>query len=372
MRDKLHILGRFPPPRDGQALATQWLADLLETRYDVHRFSTMQSRRAMLPKGLGGAYYTSRHYWRLKSGLRTALSDGKPVIWCSISSQKMGHWRDLLTVLPAFQPDQRIVAAVHWGNFSRLFDRHLTRQTAKHIVERVACFVVLSEILEAHIADWIPTHKRWVIPNYVPPCGSATEVTRKHSRRTQGRPLRVLYLSNMIESKGYLDVLEALAMARKSGLNLRADYAGRWNSDADRQAFEARLMALDLQDVVSHHGPVMEYSRVQALHLAADAFLLPTYYPTEAQPLSIIETLSAGTPVIVTRHASIEAMVREEQEALFVPPRAPEAIAQALIRLSDAERWRILSAGARQRYDACFSADVILGKWIELLGSLNS
>ena len=370
MHNRLHIVGRFPPPRDGQSVATQWLANLLGATYDVHRFSTMQEHRALLPKGLAGTFYTSCHYLRLKSNLRTALSDGGPVIWCSISGQKMGHWRDLITVLPAFQPGQHIVASVHWGNFSRLFERQLTRYSARRIVERVDCFVLLSKLLEAHVADWIPAHKRHVIPNFVPPCGSTQEVNQKHKRRHRSRPLRVLYLSNMIESKGYLDVLEALAIARREGMALEADYAGRWNSDADRQAFEARVEALELRDIVTHHGPITAYSRVQAMHLAADVFLLPTYYNIEAQPMTIIESLSAGTPVIVTRHASIEAMVREDCEALFVPPHAPEAIAQALISLHNVERWQALSKGARARYESCFSAAVIRNSWTELLQSL--
>ena len=87
--------------------------------------------------------------------------------------------------------------------------------------------------------------------------------------------------------------------------------------------------------------------------------------------MSIIESLSAGTPVIVTRHASIEAMVRKDREALFVPPRAPDAIAQALISLNDAERWRVLSRGARARYEFNFSADVLRNSWTALLQSLS-
>ena len=370
MRERLHIVGRFPPPRDGQAVATQWLADLLSTTYDVRPFSTMQPDRALSPKGLAGSLHTSRHYLRLKPILNATLSDGMPVIWNSISGQRLGHWRDLLTVIPAFQPGQHVVAQIHWGNFNRLFKHRTTRPTAMRIVSRVNCFVVQSELLEARIADWVPAHKRRVIPYYVPPCGSAIDVNDKRKRRSQDRPLRVLFLSNMIESKGYLDVLEALAIARKAGLSLEADYAGRWNADADRQAFKARTQALNLQDIVMHHGAVTDYKQVQALHLAADAFVLPTYYPVEAQPLAIIESLSAGTPTIVTRHASIENMVREDREALFVPPRDPEAIAQALIDLNDLNRWHALSQGAHARYESCFSAEAIRHYWADLLRNL--
>ena len=36
----VHLIGRFPPPVDGQTLATQRLAELLAPRHTVQRFDT--------------------------------------------------------------------------------------------------------------------------------------------------------------------------------------------------------------------------------------------------------------------------------------------------------------------------------------------
>ena len=90
--------------------------------------------------------------------------------------------------------------------------------------------------------------------------------------------------------------------------------------------------AAGLNAVITHHGGVTDRARIKALYLDADVFLLPSYYPTEAQPLTIIEALNAGTPVVVTRHSGIPEMVRGDKEALFVPPRAPDTSAVARSR----------------------------------------
>ena len=69
-------------------------------------------------------------------------------------------------------------------------------------------------------------------------------------------------------------------------------------------------------------------------------------------------------PVIVTRHAAIEEMVREGKEALFVSPRAPEDIAKALTQISNYTLWQSLSANARQRYIDYFGAGAVSKKWL--------
>ena len=370
MAQRVHIVGRFPPPRDGQTIFTQCLSDLLADAYEVRNFSTSHIGTDLQPKGTARLGATALHYLRLKPRLRRALSDNAPVIWCSISSQLLGHWRDLITITPCFKPGQKIIASIHWGNFSDVFERHLTGPTARRLVRRIDRYVIQSASLAGTLTGWIPDDKLRVIPNYVPPCATTKELSAKAQSDAGGRNLRVLYLSNMIAEKGYLDVLEALALAKRQGMDVEADFAGRWNSQHDADAFEARIGALGLRGMVRAHGPVADRQRVQALFLAADVFVLPTYYPVEAQPMTIIEALSAGTPVIVTRHASIEEMVREGREALFVAPRTPEAIVHALRTLAHRTTWRAFSRQARQRYEDCFGASIVRKEWTSLIAGL--
>ena len=98
----------------------------------------------------------------------------------------------------------------------------------------------------------------------------------------------------MIEEKGYLDVLEAVAIGRQQGLNIEADFAGRWNAQKDAKTFDTLIQQKDLVGKVRAHGPITDRNRVQAFFLAADVFVLPTYYPVEAQPMTIIEAWSGG------------------------------------------------------------------------------
>ena len=370
------VLGRFPPPIDGQAVATKRLADLLAPSCEVHRIDLSARETGLTQARVRLRPEKVRHYLRVRRQTRSACraAPRATVLWTSVSPSPLGHLRDLFTVLPAFRPQQRVYAVVHWGNFERLFTSALTRWTARRLVERVTGFVFLSEQLSRRCAPWISADKRHVIPNTLGAdvrC-TAEEVAAKQQHRASRHTLRVLFLSNMISEKGYLDVLAAVGMMRQQGLPVEAHFAGGWTSEADRIAFERHVAADGLQGAVTHYGAVRDRARVKRLYLEADVFVLPTSYPTEAQPLSIIEALNAGTPVVTTAHAGIPEMVRHGQEALFVPPHDPARIAKAMQELADVRRWLDFSQRARQRFEAAFSPGVVRRRWEALLGEADS
>jgi glycosyltransferase involved in cell wall biosynthesis len=274
----------------------------------------------------------------------------------------------MLTVLPAFQPEQSVFGVVHWGNFDRVFRSPLTRWSARWVLRRLRGLVFLNEGLAERCAPWVPPAQRFVIPNTIHAALQCTDAEVEAKRQTHPHtPLRLLYLSNMIASKGYLDVLEAIARLHARGVAVQADFIGGWTAAADRDRFQARAAAHGVQEIVTHHGPVYDRDRVKHFYLEADVFLLPTYYPTEAQPLTILEAINAGTPVVTTRHASIPYMVRDGREALFVPPRDPDAIAAAVQRLAEPATWQPFSRRARQRFVDAFSPDAARRRWEALL-----
>jgi glycosyltransferase involved in cell wall biosynthesis len=99
-------------------------------------------------------------------------------------------------------------------------------------------------------------------------------------------------------------------------------------------------------------------------------FALPTAYPVEAQPLTVIEALAAGTPVVVTRQGGLPEMITDGVEGQFVPPRAPEAVAEAVEALTAPGRWAPASTAARARFERAFSPEAVGARWQGALARL--
>lgn len=364
------IIGRFPPPYDGQALLTRRLETLLESKYDVHRISTSAPEGDEVAAEVKFRPERIRFYLQTLPVMRRKLREhpGAPVLWPSISPSLLGHWRDMIATLPAIQPEQPVIGISHRGNFHEVFESSITRPTALRLVRRLRAFVFNDGLSEA-CAPWIPAEKRIEIPNTIDDDLSCTpeEIYRKRESRMQRASLRLLFLSNMIPEKGYIDVLEAVKILRNRARPVTITYAGRWVDEEGRKKFESYVREHGLEDCVEHRGSVRDRAEIKRLHLESDVFLLPSYYPTEAQPLALIESLSAGTPVITTRHSGLPYMVQEGVQARFVPPRRPDAIAEAVESLLDKETWMHLSRGARKRFETHFSPDAVRKRWESLI-----
>ncbi len=378
----LIVAGRFPPPLDGQALATERLASLLAgpaesgqghrvVRVDVgapegeHVVTTVQAGRV-------GHFVGQRR--RLRAAL--AAEPGAAVLWPSVSPSLLGHARDRLVVVPAFGRSRPVIGVVHRGDFARLFERRVTRASGAALVRRLTAIVFLTDGLSDACARWVPDAKRRVVPNTIDDAAipARAEVARAQAERAARlaapRPaVRLLYLSGLVPSKGYPDVLEALAVLRGRGVDASATFAGRWASAEAERSFRARVAALGMVGHVEIAGAV-DRPAVRRLTLTHDVFALPTRYPFEAQPLTVIEALAAGTPVVVTRHAGLPEMVAGGREAEFVPHDAPAALADAAEAL--VARWPEASRQARARFEAAFAPDAVRARWLEILAWLSA
>lgn len=369
-KPKVFVVGRFPPPVDGQSMATQRLARLLEEPCNVkivnlsppddqvNEMSSLQPDRVV-------------HFLRMRDQAASALAlePNAPVLWTSISPSLLGHARDFLTIRRAFPKPQPVFGVVHRGDFNNLFSRPATKGTGKILFRRLQGLVFLNAMLAAKCAQWVPPHKRHLIPNTIDDeawC-SDEQVEESRLQRKKNENVRLLFLSNMIRSKGYMDVLEAVARLKSQDYHVEIDFIGSWTSDRDREAFEKKVARLGMETTVNHHGPIHDRTRIKNFYLDAHVFLLPTYYPTEAQPLTIIEALNAGTPVITTKQGGIPKMVRENQEAFFVPPRNPAAIADAVQKICAPDRWPAFSTNARKRFEEMFSPETVRAQWLDLL-----
>lgn len=95
---------------------------------------------------------------------------------------------------------------------------------------------------------------------------------------------------------------------------------------------------------------------VTELYPIMDIFVLPTLW--EGLPRVIPEAMAMGLPIVTTPVDGIPEAITDRINGLFVPPRDPKSLAEALIYLlKNPERARELGREAKKRVDPDFSAD---------------
>lgn len=264
-------------------------------------------------------------------------------LYLTNSQSWTGFLKDAVFILSARAGGHRIVLHLKGGNYDNFYrEQSRARQfLIRRTLTLADRLVVLGTALTEMYA-FVPGYREKVVVvvNGLPDDMPGWNRVRAAKSRT-GDQIRVLYLSNLIESKGYLDVLEAVRrLVRDHGLNLRADFCGGFRIMSDTKTYRSieearadfmdRIEACGLSDRVTWHGSVSG-ERKRELLARAHYFALPTAYKYEGQPVSIIEAMAYGALVISTRYRTIPEMLDEGRAGVFVEPGRPDQIVDAVL-----------------------------------------
>lgn len=296
-----------------------------------------------------------------------------------VAFSKFGFIRDLLIIWPAALLRKKIFVRVHSGGYGIFYANQssLMKMLIRQTLEKTYRIVVLGEGLRQQFDfDEKLIRKIIVVPNGINVPGRPTMILPKTYKSPE--ILRILYLSNLIESKGYLDVLKACQLMRKNGEDdFFCDFCGDFISIADEKdilppserekCFAQLIKEWNLSDHVAYHGSVVG-KRKKEIFESAHVFILPTNYLWEGQPLSIIEALSFGVPVIATPYRAITDQVIDGYNGLLVNYGHPDEIRAAIKQLkAGGEKYKKFSRNALAHYSENFTQEKHLDLLIPLI-----
>lgn len=246
------------------------------------------------------------------------------------------------------------VHTFHYGNYPHLPPR--TLKAERFFSRYVDRLVAVSESQRRAVAEChgLPPDRIQVVTNGVaprPPRPSAAVLADRREVFGAGpETLLVGCVAVLTEQKGIPDLLSAAVSLRRAQPAMRFAVVGGGPLEAD---LRARAHALGLDDVVTFTG-----WRTDALDLLSslDVFVMPSLW--EAMPMVLLEAMAAGLPIVVSRVADNHLIVEDESSGLLVPPRSPEALERAVLRLAtDPAKRAALGVAARARFEERFTVD---------------
>jgi glycosyltransferase involved in cell wall biosynthesis len=152
------------------------------------------------------------------------------------------------------------------------------------------------------------------------------------------------------EQKGQAYLIDALAQVVERRSPVKLVLVG-WG--ADEGALRARADARGVGDQVTF---AIERADAPAIVAASDVFAFPSLY--EGLGVALLEAMALRRPIVATDIAPLVEVVRDEVDALLVPPRDVQALASAVLRLVDDPAFAAaLAASAQQRVRESFTVE---------------
>lgn len=275
------------------------------------------------------------------------------VLYLVCSRSTAGFLRDLPAYLTQFF-GVRVVVHVHGSDIVGLCRRPWVGPIARFLLARCELIVPSAHLLvPLRGVGMRQVHLCENFSEYVEPSGASVLPTQAESG---SRPWRILWNSNVMASKGFFAVAEAVRSMVEEGRSVRLIVLGRPIGDEvmDLRACQDALLRLLGPGWIEHPGQV---DRAMAMHLLheADVVCLPSRYSSECQPLAVIEAMCAGRQLVIADTPALLATVGDYPCEKVSGPLASEvrfALQRIFERPVNDEALRAAVSRARSRFSA--------------------
>jgi len=347
------VIGPLPPPVHGVTIAIERLLAGRFEGFRLHHLDTSDSRDAKTIGKNDLQNYLSAidSYIRL---LVLLVRVRPAIVYVPISQTFIGYARDAVYLILAKALGRpKVIVHLHGGRFwdfyleSNPAARFFIDQSMK-LVDRA---IVLSDCFKPLFSRWLRAQQIDVVPNGTHTLIDSIDEKTSNFRRRGSRVRRVLYLSSLISTKGIYEFVAAAKCCLAKNPDLTFQIAGEWwDDDLSTKARTLALLGPETADRIQFLGLVTGKAKDDLLR-QADLFVLPTYYPHEGQPTVILEAMSAGTPVVATRHASIPEIIEDGVNGILIEKRDVASLSGAILRLAnDACLWERIAENAYAHY----------------------
>jgi glycosyltransferase involved in cell wall biosynthesis len=254
------------------------------------------------------------------------------VIYISLSESYLGNIKDLLFYVLLCGRLKLVTLHMLGGTgMDKLLNKNrITSFLNGFFMKKMNAVVVEGERGKIIFRKYFSPEKIKIVHNFADEYLHATsdEVEMKFKNKDI---INILYLSNLLHGKGYMELFNGYV---KLPLSIRQQmtltFVGGFQSINSEQEF---LNLIVNQPGIKYLGKFIGGAEKKELYLKSHIFCLPTYYPYEGQPISILEAYATGCAVITTNHAGIPDVFKDNVNGTLVKAMDTDDISRALTDL---------------------------------------
>lgn len=324
---KILFITPLPPPVHGSAMVSQYIKDsrLVQETFDCD-FVNLSTSRRMDEIGKGGAMKLVRFVGAYLAVFFKLLTSRYHLCYLAITCHGKGFLKDAPFVLLCKLFRRKVMIHQHNKGMSGCVERWPYRWLL-HLVYKNTKVVLLSWYLYPDIEKVVRREQVVICPNGIPMSYNNNEYNTPVACNQHPR---LLFLSNLIPSKGVYVLLDACQMLHERGVDFVCDFVGGETKEIDRATFEEAVNVRGLLDIVTYQGPKYGEEK-EAYWNKADVFVQPTF--EDCFPLTIVEAMQHGMPVVSTDEGAVPDLVKDGDNGFVCPRRDAQALAEALERL---------------------------------------
>jgi glycosyltransferase involved in cell wall biosynthesis len=274
-------------------------------------------------------------------------------------ASRASFWRKFCFIQMGFLLRIPVLIHLHGGEFHIFYGRECSlwkKKIVRYVFEKANRVVVLSHRWAEWAQNTFSAANVSVVYNPV--------IYRRNLTFDSRKEAEILFLGRLGESKGTMDLMDAVSRLTRSHPKIKLLLGG----DGDLDGARSRAQELGIAPRVDILGWVKGDEKEKLL-LESTVYALPSY--NEGLPMSILEAMAAGLPVVSTKVGGIPEAVRDGVEGFLIEPGDVKALTRRLdMILSDRTLQTKMADAGRKKIEAVFSAQKVVPQMEKLYSAI--
>jgi glycosyltransferase involved in cell wall biosynthesis len=352
LKKKILFLLHVPPPVHGSSMVGKYIMDsgLINENFDT-RYINLGTSSSVDEIGKGGLKKLIK-YFKIIFQTLTQIFFYKPnLAYIAMTAKGGAFYKDVLIafLLKAFH----IPLVIHFHNKGvsvnqeKKIDNFLYQKVFKN-----SKIILLSKYLYSDIQKYVAEKDVYYCPNGIPEL-----VVKEIKRENRNGIVNLLFLSNLIASKGVFILLEALHILDEKNIDFTCTFIGG-EGDINAASFNIKVKELGLSDKVKYLG--RKYGDEKNEYFSAShVFVFPTYYHNECFPLVLLEAMQFSLPIISTFEGGIPDLIVNGVNGFLVKQQLVAELSDNIsILIEDADLRIAMGEDGRKRFQEHFTISI--------------
>lgn len=368
MKQKILFIMHMPPPVHGAAMVGQYIHDskLINENFEGHYINLTTAKNL---QDIGKVEFRKFvDFVKLLRRIRKSLKTINPeLVYVTPNACGGAFYKDYIVVQMIKRMGCQVVVHYHNKGVSTRQNRFLDSLLYQRFFKGIKV-ILLSECLYGDVKKYVKREDVFVCGNGIPDVieNSACSETVA-SYHIDGKVPHVLFLSNLLISKGVVVLLDSLKVLKEKGCRFVCDFVGGETVEMDAAMFQNEVAKRELEGMVVYHGRKYGNDKEAFLN-AADMFVFPTFYHNECFPLVLLEAMQHHLPCVSTTEGGIPGIIDDGKTGFLVPKHDAETLAEKIqTLLSDADLRQRMGEAGREKFEKEFTLEVFEKRMAEIL-----
>jgi glycosyltransferase involved in cell wall biosynthesis len=361
---KILFILHLPPPVHGSSLVGEFInkSNRINTAFNC-RYINLGTSKTIDEIGKNGFQKWVLYVSIISRTIKQLIVFKPDLVYLAMTANGVAFYKDMVMAFLAKLFGIPLVVHFHNKGVSVNHNKTLDNFFYKLVFKNTKV-ILLSKHLYSDIKKYVNEENVYYCPNGIP------ELSFDENTATiKNEKVQLLFLSNLIASKGIYVLLDALKILKSKKIKFICNFVGGIG-DITEEDFNNKVRSLQLEDCLHYLGKQFNQEKT-AIFKCSDIFVHPTF--SDCFPLVLLEASQFSLPLVSTFEGAIPEIIEDGINGFLVPKNDVTKLAKVLKLLINNESLRMkLGDAAYKKYKNEYTLSKFENRLAVILQKINA